>query len=68
MLYKIQQKATVWHELEVDAETLEQALDMAAEQLDDGDGCEVYGTLEFTGEFWAANDDGDELELPEVYR
>jgi hypothetical protein len=68
MLYKIQQKATVWHEIELEAETLEQALDMAAEQLDDGDGNEVYGSLEFTGEFWAANDDGDELELPEDYR
>lgn len=68
MLYKIQQKATVWHEIEIEAETLEQALDMAAEQLDDGDGNEVYGTLEFTGEFWAANDEGDELELPEEYR
>lgn len=66
--FTIQQKATIWAETYIEAETLDEAMAKASEQMDEGDYHEVSHTWEFTGDYWATNENGDELELPEEYK
>lgn len=66
--FTIQQKATVWAETFIEAETLQEALDKASEEMEAGEYFEVSHTWEFTGDYWATNENGDELELPEEYK
>lgn len=68
MIYTIQQKAEVWAETNIEAETLEEALEKASEEMEQGGYFEVTHTWEFTGNYWATDEEGNELELPEEYK
>lgn len=45
--YKVQQKAVVWYEVDVLAESIEQAQELAEDSLRQGDGHEVEYTFEW---------------------
>lgn len=65
--YKIQQKCTVWIQTRVEADSLDEALTKASEAMDDGDFMELADTYDFTGKFYAMDEDGEELEIPEEW-
>lgn len=66
--YKIQQKCTTWIQTTVQADSLEEAMTKASEQMSEGDFMELSDTWDFTGKFYAMDEDGEELELSEDWR
>ena len=63
--YKIQQKCTTWIQTYVEADSLDEALTKASEAMGSGDFMELADTWDFTGEFYAEDEDGEQLEIPE---
>lgn len=68
MEYRIQQRASMWVETTVEADTLEEALQKAQEQMINGDYRELYDTFDLVGEWWAEDENRIEQELPEEYK
>jgi hypothetical protein len=63
--YKIQQKCTVWIQTTVEARSLKSAMDKASEAMEnDGDFEELLETFDFTGEYFAMDENRNELKLP----
>jgi hypothetical protein len=68
MEYRVQQRATIWVETNVEADTIDDALEKAQEQMTNGDYRELYDTFELAGEWWAEDSKGNESELPKDWR
>lgn len=68
MEYRIQQRATIWVQTWVEADTIEEAMEKADEQILYGDYQELADTFEPAGEWYAADENGKELELPEGFK
>lgn len=66
--FKIQQKCTTWVQTFVEADSLDEALSKASEAMDSGDFMELADTWDFTGEFYAEDEDHNELELPKDWK
>jgi hypothetical protein len=52
--YRVQQMATVWYEVSVEAKDEDEAQFIAEEMFNNGDGYEADGSFEFQGEFWVS--------------
>jgi hypothetical protein len=59
MEYRIQQKASVWIEVSVDADTLEEAMKLAEKDIDNGDFKEDPASFTLEDEFWWEDEDGE---------
>ena len=59
MEYRIQQKASVWIEVSVDADNLEQAFEFAEEEINKGRFREDPYSFELEDEFWWEDEDGE---------
>ena len=68
MEYRIQQRATMWVETKVEADTLEEALEKAEEKMADGDYRELDDTFDLAGEWWAEDENRIQQELPKEYK
>lgn len=64
-IYYVQQKATVWHEVRISADTPEQAMAEGTEALNSGEGYEAEDSFEWADAFWLGNSNHDEIELNE---
>jgi len=62
MEYRVQQKATIWYETTIQADTPEQAIDKIRdpESNQDLDWWQVLDTTEFQDEFWWQDENEDE--------
>lgn len=67
MKYKIEQQATVWYGTTVEANSLEEALDLAIEDLEAGNGTENPDSFEFADEYWIQDENGTVHKTPEGY-
>jgi hypothetical protein len=65
MEYRVQQKATIWYETTVQADTPEQAIEKAREPETDLDWWQVLDTTEFQNEFWWQDENEDEGTIPD---
>jgi hypothetical protein len=64
--YIIQQKCTVWIQTTVEAKSLKKALEQALEAMEqEGDYRELLETFDFCREFYAMDENRQELDLPE---
>jgi hypothetical protein len=65
MEYRIQQKATIWYETRVEADTPEQAIDKIRdpETTNDFDWWQVLDTTDFQDEFWWQDENEEEGEF-----
>ena len=59
MKYRIQQKATVWVEVSVEADNLEEALLLAEEEINNGNFREDPASFTLEDEFWFEDQDGE---------
>jgi hypothetical protein len=59
MDYRIQQKASVWIEVSVDADNLEQAFEFAEEEINKGRFREDPYSFELEDEYWWEDEDGE---------
>jgi hypothetical protein len=59
MEYRIQQKASVWIEVSVEADTLEEAMKLAEKDIDKGRFKEDPYSFELEDEFWWEDEDGE---------
>lgn len=50
--YRVQQQATVWHETTVQANSKEEAIELASTIIMNGDGVEAPDSFEWSDEFW----------------
>lgn len=57
--YIVEQMATVWYQVEVEADTKEQALDLGQDKLNQGEGWQNQDSFEFQDEFWVS--EGEEI-------
>ena len=57
--YKIQQKYTTWREVEVQADSLPEAMEKADELFSNGDWTETHDGIETTDDYWYEADNGD---------
>jgi hypothetical protein len=64
-IYYVQQKATVWYEVEVEADSPEQALELGTELLENGEGVEAQDSFDWADGFWLGDEERNELELKE---
>jgi len=64
-VYFVQQKATVWHEIRIEAETHEEAMSLGIEALENGDGYEVEDSFQWADAYWLGDSKHDEIELNE---
>jgi len=64
MEYRVQQKATIWYETSIEADTPEQAVEKARnpETNTDLDWWQVLDTTEFQDEFWWQDENDEEGE------
>lgn len=63
--YIIQQKCTVWIQTTVEAKSLKAAMEKASDAMEnEGDYMELLETFDFTGEYFAMDENRNELELP----
>jgi hypothetical protein len=63
--YYVQQQATVWDQVMVEADTPEEALELGLEALSNGEGCEAEGSWEWMEDTCLLDEDGDVIELEE---
>ena len=68
MEYRIQQCASMWVETNIEADTLEQALEKAESEMMTGGYRELYDTFELSGNWWAEDKNGQCLKLPKGWR
>ena len=59
MEYRIQQKASIWIETTVSADTLEEAMKLAEKDIDNGDFKEDPASFTLEDEFWWEDEDGE---------
>jgi hypothetical protein len=59
MKYRIQQKASIWIEVSVEADNLEQALLEADREINKGHFTEDPSSFELVDEFWYEDQDGE---------
>lgn len=64
-IYYVQQKATVWHEVRVEAHTPEQALQIGIESIDEGNAFEVNDSFEWADSYWLGDSEHNTIELNE---
>ena len=64
-IYYVQQKATVWHEVEVWADSPDEALERGVEMLENGEGSEAEDSFEWADGFWLGNWEREQLQLNE---
>lgn len=57
MEIRIQQKATIWYETTVEAETPEQAIEIAQNDTGDLDWWQALDSVEFQDEYWTEADE-----------
>jgi len=67
MEYRVQQKATIWYETTIQADTPEQAIEIAREPESnlDLDWWQVLDTTEFQDEFWWQDQNENEGTIPD---
>lgn len=65
MRYRIEQQATVWYGVSVEANSIEEALDLAIQELDEGNGTENPESFEFGDEYWIQDENGVVHKTPE---
>jgi len=63
MEYRIQQKATIWYETSVEADSPEDAVKKVQEGSIDLDWWQVDDSTDFQDEFWWEDEDGEEGEI-----
>ena len=51
-MYRVQQKATVWYEVVIEADNEDEALEFGIEALSDGDGFEASGSFMWQEDYW----------------
>jgi len=68
MEYRVQQKATIWYETTIQADSPEQAIEIAREPESnlDLDWWQVLDTTEFQDEFWWQDENENEGTIPDV--
>jgi hypothetical protein len=59
MEYRVQQKASVWVEVSVEARSLKKALELAEEEISSGNFEEDPTSFELEDEYWWENDKGE---------
>jgi hypothetical protein len=59
MKYRIQQKASVWIETTVEADSLKKAMKLAEKNIDNGDFKEDPYSFELEDEYWWEDEDGE---------
>lgn len=64
MKFKIQQRAEIWYETEIEADTFEDAVKQAYENYN-LDWSSVLGSVEFRDHFWGQDEDGKTYEQRE---
>ncbi|CAB4141797.1 hypothetical protein UFOVP419_27 [uncultured Caudovirales phage] len=65
--WRIQRPASIWIETTVEAETLEQALELADEDFSAGDYQEAQDSCEVSwSKYWAEDEDGEEYSGEEL--
>jgi hypothetical protein len=64
-IYYVQQKATVWHEVSVDADTPQEALSIGMEIMNKYGGHEAEDSFEWADAFWLGDSEHNEIELHE---
>lgn len=60
--YKVQQKAEVWYEVEVEANSRAEACNLASDKVMHGEGTVADGGLTWVDEFWTDKDEDGEDE------
>jgi len=67
MEYRVQQKATIWYETTIQADSPEQAIEIAREPESnlDLDWWQVLDTTEFQDEFWWQDQNENEGTIPD---
>jgi hypothetical protein len=50
--YRVQQKASIWYEIEIKAKNKEEAQEIASQSLMSGNGEAVEGSFVWEDEFW----------------
>jgi hypothetical protein len=63
MDYRIQQKASVWIEVSVEADTLIEALQLAEQKIGEGNFKEDPASFELEDEYWWEDEDGESGKL-----
>lgn len=59
--YQVEQMQEVWFRVEVEADSLSEAIELAQQQFADGDGVENPDSGVWTDDFWALNEEtGDD--------
>ncbi len=59
--FQVEQMQEVWFRVEVEADSLSEAIELAQQKFADGDGVENQDSAEWTDDFWAMNEDtGDD--------
>lgn len=64
-VYYVQQKATVWHEVRISADTPEQAMAEGIEALENGEGFEVNDSFQWADGYWIGDINHEQIELME---
>ena len=59
MKYRIQQNASIWVEVSVEAENLEEALLLAEQEITNGNFKEDPASFELVDEYWWENEQGE---------
>jgi len=57
--YVVEQMATVWYRVNVEADTEEQAKELGYELLNKGEGIETSYSFEWQDEFWVELEEGE---------
>jgi hypothetical protein len=60
--YRVQQQATVYYEVIVEADTEEKAREIGVEKILDGDGYEADGSFEWQDDTWSEEVEDDDEE------
>ncbi len=57
--FSVDRKIVIWERVEVEAVSLDEALELALAKFADGEGLDL-GVMDATGDFWVEDDDGGE--------
>ena len=63
MRYRIQQNASIWVEVSVEADNLEEALLLAEQEITEGNFKEDPASFELVDEYWWENEQGERSTL-----
>jgi hypothetical protein len=59
MKYRIQQNASIWIEVSVEADNLDEAMKLAEKDIDSGDFKEDPASFELVDEYWWEDENGE---------